>query len=192
MLLPSRRRRTFRLLGLSCLLLCLPALSACGHKEANPTTADTEGQYVRAGNLTYQVQLSRQLNPYSTEDRAYLRGVSTTTPKPNQEWFVVFLWARNETKRNLITANNFDIVDTAGNRYHPVALDRGANPLAWTPTSLRPLGIQPAPDSLASFGPTQGEELLFKLNNSVYSNRPLTLEIYANGQSQPSSISLDL
>ena len=105
---------------------------------------------------------------------------------------MVFLWARNETKRNLITANNFDIVDTAGNRYHPVALDRGANPLAWTPTALRPLATQPAPDSLASFGPTQGEELLFKLNNSVYSNRPLTLEIFANGQSQPSSISLDL
>ena len=57
---------------------------------------------------------------------------------------------------------------------------------------LKPLGTEPAPDSTAYFGPTQGAELLFKLNNSVYSNRPLTLEIYPRGQDHPSSVSLDL
>ncbi len=34
--------------------------------------------------------------------------------------------------------------------------------------------------------------LLFKLNTSVYNNRPLTLEIQLSGASQVSTISLDL
>jgi len=41
-------------------------------------------------------------------------------------------------------------------------------------------------------GPTQCGLLLFKLNTAVYSNRPLSLEIYAPGDARPSSISLDL
>ena len=107
-------------------------------------------------------------------------------------WFAVFLLAKNETQRTLTTSNSFDIVDTQGNKYYPVAINRAVNPFAWTAQTLRPLGTEPAPDSVASFGPTQGSELLFKLNNSVSSNRPLTFEIHAAGQTQPSSISLDL
>ena len=45
---------------------------------------------------------------------------------------------------------------------------------------------------MAYYGPTQGGELLFRINDSAYSNRPLTLEIHAAGQAQPSMISLDL
>ncbi len=173
-------------------LLAALALAACGHKESNPTSADTEGPYVRAGDVSYQIQLSRQLNQYSTEDRGYLMGARTAAPAASQEWFAVFLWAKNETKRNLTTSDSFDIVDTQGNRYYPVELSPSANPYAWTPRTLRPLGTEPAPDTTASFGPTQGSELLFKLDDTIYSNRPLTLEIYANGQSKPTSISLDL
>ena len=42
------------------------ALSACGNKE-NPSDihfGPTEGVYVTAGNLKYQIQISRQLNEY--------------------------------------------------------------------------------------------------------------------------------
>ena len=55
-------------------LLCL-ALGACGHKEAHPHFADNEGVYVDAGPLTYQVQLSRELNPSNIEDQRYLSGL---------------------------------------------------------------------------------------------------------------------
>jgi hypothetical protein len=178
------------------LLLCAGALSlglaACGHKESHPTSADNEGVYVDAGQVSYQVQISRQLNQYNIEDRGYLAGVSTPQPNQGQEWFAVFLWAKNETHENQTTANSFDIVDTQGNRYYPVAINSQVNPYAWTSQTLRPLGTEPAPDSTAYFGPTQGSLLLFKLNDSVYSNRPLTLEIYAPGRSTPSSVSLDL
>ena len=43
-----------------------------------------------------------------------------------------------------------------------------------------------------SFGPTQGALLLFKLDTSVYDNRPLTLEIRGPGRQLWGSISLDL
>jgi hypothetical protein len=187
--LPVPLRRTALLAAAAA--LCL-GLAACGHKESHPTTADTEGQYVDAGPLAYQVQISRQLNPYSLEDHAYLAGVTAPQPTSTQLWFAVFMWAKNQTHENAPTATNFDIVDTQGNRYRPVAINPQANPFAWTGQTLRPLGTEPAPDSPASWGPTQGGELLFKLNASIFSNRPLTLEIYAPGESKPSSVSLDL
>ncbi len=167
-------------------------LSACGHKIAHPTSADNEGVYVDAGPLSYQVQLSRQLNPFDVEDRGYLNGVSAPPPRPDELWFGVFLYARNETSQNHTTADTFDIVDTQGDKYYPVPINRQMNPYAWTPITLKPLGTVPVPDSTASFSPPQGSLLVFKLNNSVYSNRPLTLQIFAPGQAKPSTVSLDL
>ncbi len=168
-------------------------LSACGHKESHPTSADTEGPYVDAGALTYQVQLSRQLNPFAIEDRTYMTGVRSPPARPDQMWFAVFMWAKNETHQNQTTTNSFVIVDTQGNRYYPVAINPAINPFAWTPQTLRPNGTQPTPDSIAFFGPTQGGEVLFKLSTAVFSNRPLTLLIYAPGQqAKPSTVSLDL
>jgi hypothetical protein len=167
-------------------------LAACGHKEAHPVVADNEGFYVDAGAVTYQVQLSRELNPYATEDKAYLNGASAGSPRPNEEWFAVFLWAKNQTNTTQTTSDSFDIVDTQGNTYYPVALDPRLNPYAWTSQTLKPLATEPAADSTPSFGPTQGAELLFKINISAYDNRPLTLEIRAPGQANPSTVSLDL
>lgn len=185
---PAARRLWFLASGL---LLAL-ALTACGAKQAHPTTADNEGFYVDAGPITYQVQLSRELNPFDIEDREYLNGATGTAPKPDEEWFAVFMWAKNQTGSNQTTTDSFDILDTQGNRYYPVPINPKVNPFAWTAQTLAPLGTEPAPESAASFGPTQGGELLFKLNISAYSNRPLTLQIYARGQANPSSVSLDL
>jgi hypothetical protein len=165
--------------------------SACG-RIAHPTTADNEGVYVDAGALTYQVQISRELNPYNVEDKGYLVGVNAAPPAADQEWFAVFVWAKNETHEDHLTTSSFAIVDTQGNRYYPVSINSAINPYAWTSQALKPNGTEPTPDSTAYYGPTQGKELLFKLNDSIYSNRPLTLEIYAKGQSKPSTVSLDL
>ena len=181
-----------RLLILACSLPLALGVAACGHKEAHPTVADNEGFYVDAGPITYQVQLSRELNPYNVEDHGYLSGVSTTPPKPDEEWFAVFLWAKNQTNAVHVTSDSFDIVDTQGNTYYPVAINSQVNPYAWTSMALKPNGTEPVPDSTAYFGPTQGGELLFKINTSAYSNRPLTLEIHAPGQANPSTVSLDL
>lgn len=188
------RRRWLPILALA--LPLVGGLSACGARGGQSTVSDSEGFYVRAGQLTYQVELSRQLNPYSTEDKSYLAGLpaGTTPPSPDQLWFAVFLWAKNQSSHAATTVppSSVDITDTQGTIYHPIVINPSTNPFAWTPQLLQPLGTEPAPDSAASTDATQGGELLFKINTSAFSNRPLTLNIHAAGQPRPSTVTLDL
>lgn len=181
--------RRFATLAAAC-LVCV-ALSACGQKS-HPTGVDAENQYVDAGPLTYQVQLSRQLNPYATEDRQLLAGVSAPAPTAGQLWFGVWMWAKNQTQQSQTTTDTFDLVDSAGNKYYPVPINAQQNPFVWTSQILAPSQTQPATGTAAGDVPPQGALVLFKLDDSVFSNRPLTLQIYAKGQSTPSTVSLDL
>ena len=184
------RRVSLVLAGLASAFL----LAACG--SGGPGTvadANNDGSYVNAGNVTYQMQISRELNRYNNEDMEYLAGVSNPRLGPDQLWYGVFLWAKNQTDSPQMTTDSFDIVDTQGNYYFPVPIDTSVNPYAWSPQLLQPLDIEPATGSMASFGPTQGGVVLFRLNNSVYSNRPLTLQIRLPGQTKvAATISLDL
>ncbi len=186
----AARARHILILGAAVLSI---GVAACG-QQAHPTAADANnnGFYVDAGKITYQLQISRELNPYSIEDKGYLVGVTAPAPAPDELWFGVFLWAKNQGNSAATTATTFDIVDTQGNVYYPVAVNTQVNPYAWTPTTLQPLATYPTPGSTAYFGPTQGALLLFKLNTSAYANRPLSLQIHAPGQAHPSTISLDL
>jgi hypothetical protein len=188
--------RARRLPTIVCALILALGLAACGHKEAHPAVADANnnGGYVDAGPLTYQLQISRVLNPYSTEDSQYVRGLpaGTTAPTPDEQWYGVFLWARNQTQRVHVTTDNFVVVDTQGNKYYPLKLNPALNPYAWTSQALAPGGTEPRPDTTASFGPTQGQLLLFKIGNSAYANRPLTLVIRSAAGQRLAAISLDL
>jgi hypothetical protein len=181
---------------LACALALAVGVGACaiGHKVSHPTTADSEQIYVDAGKVTYQVQITRALNPWSTEDRQYLFGVpsSEINLQPDQLWFGVFLWAKDQTHQAVETTDKFTIVDSAGDVYHPIPLNPVTNPYAWNSEMLEPGDTEPVPDTTAALGPTQGGLILFKLNDSVYSNRPLTLNISAAGQAKPSTVSLDL
>jgi hypothetical protein len=188
------RRKSTRWIVPAIVALAL-GVAACG-KQSNPTSADANnnGAYVDAGPITYQLQVSRELNPWDVEDREYFGGVSnpTNTLTPDELWYGVFLWAQNKTNSKGSSTDSFDIVDTQGNVYHPIQVDPNLNQYTWQPQGLNASQQQPSLGSTPYYGPTQGELLLFKLNDSVYSNRPLTLQIYAPGQSHPSTISLDL
>ena len=185
-----------RLLALSVPLILV--LAGCGgsgnHSNAQDANANNNGDYVQAGAVTYQLQVSRELNQFATEDHQYLTGLpaGTARPTPDQLWYGVFLWAKNSGHVPQQTADTFTIVDTAGDRYYPVPLNSSVNGYAWTAQTLQPLDTEPGLDTTASFGPTQGGLVLFKLNTSVYNNRPLTLEIHQPGESRISTISLDL
>ena len=183
-----RARRVWILI---CALGLAVGLGACG-QESQPTSSENDGVYVDAGPVTYQLQVSRQLNQYAVEDRQYLAGLPEGQGRltPSQLWFGVFLWAKNQTNESHPTADKFTIVDTTGDVYHPIALDAELNGYAWSQQILSPTGIEPAPNTTASFGPTQGGLLLFKLPTSVYSNRPLTLHIFPPS-GEPAMISLD-
>lgn len=187
------------------LLLAVGALaigvSGCGleHRSARPNDvsagelADGAEPYFWSGPVTYQVQVSRQLNPFDAYDVEYLAGVKgAQSIGPQQFWFGVFLWAKNQSGRSVVTADRFKIVDSAGDVYYPTPLNTNVNPYAWTQQTLSPDAIEPVADSAAADSSPGGGLILFKLNQSVYSNRPLTLLVYAPGSSRPSHVSLDL
>jgi hypothetical protein len=187
------------------LLLAVGALalgvSGCGftNRPAKPSGVSPDAlatgaePYFWTGPVTYQVQISRQLSPFDSYDVEYLSGVQGAQSLSAQQfWFGVFLWAKNQSRHVAQTADKFEIVDSAGNVYMPTQLNPGTNPYAWTQQSLSPDGIEPAPDSAASDSSAGGGLILFKLNESVYSNRPLTLKVFAPGSSKASNISLDL
>jgi len=136
-----RRRQIAALVGAFGLA---SGLAACG-KTDTPPTSENNGVYVTAGPVTYHLQISRELNQYSTEDRQYMTGLphgTSATLSPNQLWYGVFLWAKNQTKSPQMTSGNIDIVDTQNNRYYPVALNSALNPYAWTVQKLAPGAIE--------------------------------------------------
>jgi hypothetical protein len=187
----ARRSRIAAVLGAISLAL---GLAACG-KSNHPSTAENNGVYITAGPITYQLQISRELNQYSTEDRQYVAGLPPGTSSalsPTQLFYGVFLWAKNQTHHPQMTSDNFDIVDTQNKRYYPIAVNPALNPYVWTAQMLGPGATEPTPDTTTSFGPTQGGLLLFKLDTSVYDNRPLTLEIKSPTGQVWGTISLDL
>ncbi len=175
------------------LVLCLgvlaaAALSACASTTHTAAGADNNGVYVTLGKVSYQLEVSRELNQYSVEDHDYLAGVASGGPSAQQVWYGVFLWAHNSSKQPEPAADAFTITDTQNNVYHPVPVN---NQFAWTNEQIEPNSTEPAPGSTALSGPTQGGLILFKLPTSVYNDRPLTLHITAPS-GQQGTISLNL
>jgi hypothetical protein len=177
-------------------LLAALTLVACGGGDQAATHGESEGSYIQAGPLVYQVQMSRELNPSNVEDVEYLQGLPADTPRlaGDEEWFGVWLRVQNTTDRTHVSASDFKIVDTTGTEYEPVALP-ATNVFSYQPTSVESKGGQPVfpdPESGAAAGPIQGSMLLFKLKTAVYANRPLELEIAPPDGGEPSSVVLDL
>jgi hypothetical protein len=181
-------------------LLCSGCgLSTRGNLRADVTQFDLSAgnePYFDQGGITYQIQESRQLNPFS-DDADDFTGLGPAAQNiPGSDfWFGVFLWAKNQSKRTLMTASqsSFVLTDSEGQSFHPVRLSPTNNPYAWGAEALPQNGIEPGPDTIASSGTTGGGLILFKLPQSAYQNRPLTLHLYAHGAtSHASSVSLDL
>jgi hypothetical protein len=178
----SARLRKLTLLAL--VLLAASALAACGDSHSRVSTGTYAGEsganapYLDVGPLVYEVQLSRQLNPYTTEDAAYLQGLSPAQQKlaPGQEWFAVFLQVYNNSPSPLPAATDLTITDTQGNRYTPI-VPSAANQFAYRAGSVPGDGRLPVADSIASQGTTQGALLLYKIQIVSLDNRPLKLTI---------------
>jgi hypothetical protein len=178
----SSRLRTFPLAALA--LLAVLALGACGSSHTRVTTGTYAGvgganaPYLNVGPLVYQVQISRQLNPRDTEDAAYLEGLTPAQLQllPGQEWFAVFLQVYNHTPRSLPAATNLTITDTQNNTYSPIVPDQ-TNPFAYRAGFVQAGGQLPVPQSVPSFGPTQGALVLYKIQVASLDNRPFEFKI---------------
>lgn len=186
-----------RFLFLPAALLLALGLAACGGHKQPTQHGEGEGAYIQAGPLVYQVQMSRELNPANVEDVEYLEGLPTGEPAlaGDEEWFGVWLRVQNATDEVHPSAENFKIVDTIGTEYEPVELP-ATNAFSYQPALLQTEDegqpVYPDPESGAAAGPIQGSMLLFKLNTSVYSNRPVELEIESPEGGEPSTVVLDL
>jgi hypothetical protein len=182
-----------RLWIIVCALGVALGLAACG-QESRPPSDLNNGVYVDAGPITYQLQISRELNQYAIEDRQYLAGLPAGTGalRPDQLWYGVFLWAKNQSNELQLTAKSFNIVDSSNHHYFPIDVNPELNAYALTRQELLPQHTIPIPNTAAYYGPAGGNLLLFKLPTSVYANRPLKLQIYPYVSSKPSEISLDL
>jgi hypothetical protein len=169
-------------------------LAGCGDKESIVTEAETEGVYVDVAGLTYQVQLSRFLNPGDVEDRQYLmglpEGISPNLPG-DEIWFGVWMRVKNYSEESMTPTNDFRIVDTEEDEFRPVLLDVKSNPFVYEPHVLHPSQVLPTPDSAAASGPIQGSLILFRLTSDSLQNRPLVLHI-DQGEGNEAVVDLDL
>jgi hypothetical protein len=166
------------------------SLAACGDEET--TQGRDEGTYVTAGDLQYQVQISRQLNAKDFEDRDYLLGLPADGAlAKDQEYFGVFIRVFNRTKSDHESSSQFEIRDTTGKTYEPVAIDANANRTAYHAAVVHGGDQIPVPGSLARENLTQGGLLLFKVENSTYANRPLELNI-TSPEGKTATVDLDV
>ena len=166
-----------RLILLVCSLALVAGLSGCNSGEAHERRfAETEGLYINVGELTYQIQLSRQLNPDDPEDREYLTGIPDSVFPPDEEeaWFGVFLRVENQTEETVTRAEDFEIEDTTGDIYEPVSIQ---NPYDYEAEPMAPGELYPIEGSTASQGGVRGALLLFKLPYDAFQNRPLEFKV---------------
>src|SRR5262249_37451284 len=151
-------------------LALVGAVSACGNKQDKTLTAETEGTYVDLGDLKYQVQISRQLNPANVEDSSYLRGV-TDQLGTDDVWFAVFVRVQNESDKTHKPETTYEITDTQDNKYDPVAIDLKSNDFGYNPVPIPGKGLLPNADSTAAQNSINGQMLLFKIPRANLDNR---------------------
>jgi hypothetical protein len=147
-------------------------LSGCDTAPENANQV-VEGQGIKLGDLLYNVQITRQLNPGDTEDKAYL--VGQKAPGPDQYYLGVFMRVENQGSSPAQLPTDFTIVDTVGDTFKPLpsnslfALKLGG--------TLQGGDELPAGESAAANGPIQGAMVLFRIDGSAIQDRPLTLHI---------------
>jgi len=190
----SRLRRPLAVLAA---LLVSGGLAACGtHHDTDAEVQHIEGEgfYLSLGELKYQVQGSRQLNPDDVQDRALLAGIPAAQQDLDSDevWFGVFVQVENEADEPLRPASDIEIVDTQEDVFKPVELDQ-SNPFAYRPEDPIPPGeIAPIPDTPAFNTANQGSLLLFKLTLDAIDNRPLELVVESSTTDQTGIIDLDV
>jgi hypothetical protein len=178
-------RRLRKLSTIPLALLAIFALGACGDSHSKVTTGTYAGEsgknapYLDVGPLKYQVQISRQLNPFNNEDSAYLQGLAPAQRQlaPGQEWFGVFIQVFNVGPKPALAATSLTVSDTQRNVYLPI-VPGPANLYAYRGGLVSAEGGRiPEPGSSAANGGTQGALLLYKIQVSSLDNRPLQLKI---------------
>lgn len=188
-------------LALLSIALAAP-LAACEDGRDPVSEGHVEGVYVTTGGLSYQVQISRKLNPYDVEDAEYLTGVANAKQQvanTDYTWFGVFIRVENRSDderfaaepKTLRSAVQFRLEDTGGVSAVPVPLP-SENVFAYRPASIKPGGQLPAASSISAQGPIGGGLILFRAKQSILENRPTKLHIEPVDGSEGAEVNLDI
>jgi hypothetical protein len=168
------------------LVLALVGTVGCGDelgKEAE------EGVPIKLGDLEFNIQLTRFLNPTDPEDSEYLAG-QKLPPPAGESYLAVFMTIENtgDGAVTLPTPAQMSVVDTTGAAFEASPSDTDfAAPLG---SSVPGGGEVPAPGTAGANGPTQGSIVLFLVDRNVPENRPLDLEIEHEGET--GTVELDI
>jgi hypothetical protein len=186
--------RICRLVLLSLAALAALAAGGCGNKVDTAIVGETEGIYVGVDGLTYQVQISRILNPASNEDQGYLKGLPEGEAEPAEDevWFGVFMRVENEGDEPREAVEEFRITDTQEEVFEPLELDTDINVFAYEAGPVEPGELLPPPNSPASDNTIQGALLLFRMKVESLGNRPLELEIESATGGDNAIVDLDI
>jgi hypothetical protein len=169
------------------LALVLLAAAGCGGDERK--TSGEEGEYIEVGPATYQVQLTRLLNPRIRPDDALVKG--QPAPSADEQYLAVFLRIENDGNKPYQPPRDMKVIDTVGNEYLPLDASQTGFGLDFG-EQIPPDGTAPPPNSPAAEGPNAGALVLFKVKTeSASDNLPLELEVPTGGKS-PASIELDI
>jgi hypothetical protein len=176
-----------RIAILPLLLLALAGLAVvaagCGEEEHAEAK---EGEPLELGELSYNIQITRELNRFSPEDAAYLEGAPMI--RPNEEYLGVFLQVTNQGDEDTVVPGPLEVIDTRGTVYEQVPLDN-----EWSLRADMPIAAGetlPVPESVARNAPIEGLLALFAVDESANENRPLILEVH--GPDESGEIVLDL
>ncbi len=177
-------------------------LAACGNKhEPDEVTgqrvsgAETEGIYIDVDNLKYQVQNSKQLNPFGTGDKDYLEGVAPLDLElaDDEVWFAVLMRVENDDpdRAPIRSTSDFEIVDSQDNRYEPIPL-APSNNFAYRAAEVPGGDTYPLINSTPGERPPYGSLILFKIKRESLGNRPLELHVKSEISEQEGEINLDV
>jgi hypothetical protein len=165
--------RLVRIAALVGLVVVAFAVSGC-NKDVQAIEAK-EGGRVYMGNLFYQVNLSRMLNPKDVEDSYYLQG--QPTPAPGDTYFGVFMRVDNETQHHRILpigTDDMKIVTASGDVFKPIKVNAPGWGYAPSPIGYR--GVIPVGNTPAYIGPIRGGLILFRMSQTDLNARPVKLE----------------
>jgi hypothetical protein len=162
--------------------LAVLGVAGCGNDLGQE--AD-EGVPIQLGDLKFNVQETRFLNPAQPDDREYLEGQQLPTPA-GKSHLGVFLEIHNTGDNAVRLPSNADmsVVDTTGAAYEsiPSHTDFAAS----LGSTLASGGNIPVAGTAAANGPTQGALVLFLVDESL--NEKLEIDF----ASETGEITLDL
>jgi hypothetical protein len=177
-------RRTLGPLAATVLAVGVLGLAGCGEEESHEVE---EGEPLELGELAYNVELTRFLNPADPEDAAYLRGQPEA--RRGESYLGVFMRIENEGDEAAPVSDHMEVLDTRDNRFDLVESE---SEFALQPDSVVPAdGELPAPGTAPSTGPVQGSLVLFLVEDTITENRPVELEI-SDSSGESGLIELDI